>query len=521
MRGMGVLLSLPAWRRGLAALAIAWGLILWQHWPTAQAMAALWDSSETFAHAWVVPPLALWLAWRLRASLAALQPRPAFGALLLLALASLLWLLGRLVAVNSATQFALVGLLILAVPALLGWRVARALAFPLGFLFFAVPFGDFLTPYLMTWTADITVAALRLSGIPVYREGLQFVIPSGTWSVVEACSGIRYLLASLMVGSLYAYLNYQSTRKRLLFVGVSMLVPILANWLRAYMIVMLGHLSGNELAVGADHLVYGWVLFGVIIMLLYWIGARWADAVADAPAAPPATGAWPMGRGALVAALLALLVLAPLQMMRHFEHASPLPPPALQAIGPWGGDWQPADDPAPAWQPVHVGPVATLRAGLAGAEGARLGVHVAYFRQQDAQRKLIGAGNRLLADEGYGGNALALKARQVAVPGGTLAVREARLPASSRGPGGARPTLLVWQVYWIDGQLVAGDVKGKLLGAWSRLSGRGDDSAAILLFADESQPPAAEAALSRFVATGLPALVGQLERARALSLSPP
>ena len=65
---------------------------------------------------------------------------------------------------------------------------------------FAVPVGEFLLPVFMEWTADFTVLALRLSGIPVYREGLQFVIPSGNWSVVEACSGIRYLIASLMVG---------------------------------------------------------------------------------------------------------------------------------------------------------------------------------------------------------------------------------------------------------------------------------------------------------------------------------
>ena len=154
MRAMGLLMSSRAWRRALLVLALAWGVILYLHWPTARAMAAVWDSSETFAHAWVVPPIALWLAWRLRDSLAAIQPRPAASALLLTALLSLLWLLGQLVAVNTATQFALVGLLVLAVPAVMGWSVARALAFPLGFLFFAVPFGDFLTPYLMTWTAE-------------------------------------------------------------------------------------------------------------------------------------------------------------------------------------------------------------------------------------------------------------------------------------------------------------------------------------------------------------------------------
>ncbi len=120
-------------------------------------------------------------------------------------------------------------------------------------------------PTLIDWTADFTIAALKLTGIPVFREGAHFQIPSGRWSVVEACSGVRYLIASLMVGILYAYLTYRSMRRRLLFIGVSILVPIVANWLRAYMIVMIGHLSGNTLAVGVDHIIYGWIFFGVVM----------------------------------------------------------------------------------------------------------------------------------------------------------------------------------------------------------------------------------------------------------------
>ena len=53
---------------------------------------------------------------------------------------------------------------------------------------------------LMKWTADFTVTALQLSGIPVFRDGtFFFTIPSGNWSIVEGCSGVRYLIASFTV----------------------------------------------------------------------------------------------------------------------------------------------------------------------------------------------------------------------------------------------------------------------------------------------------------------------------------
>lgn len=127
----------------------------------------IWARSDTYAHGFVVPIISLWLVWRQRAVLAPVVPRPGRLAWLLMAGATALWLAGDLVAVNAATQLALITLIVLSVPAVLGWRVAKALAFPLAFLFFAVPIGDFLLPRLMEWTADFTVMALRASGIPV------------------------------------------------------------------------------------------------------------------------------------------------------------------------------------------------------------------------------------------------------------------------------------------------------------------------------------------------------------------
>ena len=78
---------------------------------------------------------------------------------------------------------------------------------------------------------------------------------------------MRYLIASLVVGTLFAYLNYTTMWRRIAFVGVSIVVPIVANWLRAYMIVMLGYLSDNRIAIGVDHIIYGWLFFGLVMLV--------------------------------------------------------------------------------------------------------------------------------------------------------------------------------------------------------------------------------------------------------------
>ena len=155
--------------------------------------------------------------------------------------------------------------------------VGVGVVFPLLFLFFAVPMGEDLTPPMMEFTATFTVEALKLSGIPVYRDGLWFSLPSGNWSVVEACSGVRYLIAAFTLGFVYAYITYHTLWKRVLFVILSVVVPILANGLRAYMIVMIGHLSKMEYATGVDHLIYGWIFFGVVMFVLFWIGSYWQE----------------------------------------------------------------------------------------------------------------------------------------------------------------------------------------------------------------------------------------------------
>src|SRR5262249_8485806 len=157
----GDLMMSAAWRRSLLLLALLLAAVLLVYGRTGLAMVEIWDRSGTFAHAWVVPPLSLWLIWRQRAALASLTPRPAPLFVLPFAPMAVLWLVADMAAVNGPSQFAFVAMLVLVVPAVLGVQVARQIAFPLAFLFFCVPAGEFVMPQLMEWTADFTVAALR------------------------------------------------------------------------------------------------------------------------------------------------------------------------------------------------------------------------------------------------------------------------------------------------------------------------------------------------------------------------
>lgn len=500
----------PVWRQALPVLLLLLIGILFSYRDTGWAMVTIWHRSETFAHAFLVPPISLWLIWRQRHLLAAQTPQPMYSMLVLVAGAAFAWLLGDLVAVNAVTQLALVSLLVLTVPAMLGWSVARQIAFPLVFLFFAVPIGEFVMPQLMEWTANFTVLALRLSGIPVYREGLQFVIPSGHWSVVEACSGVRYLLASLTVGTLFAYLNYQSNRRRVVFVLVSLAVPVVANWMRAYLIVMLGHLSGNKLAAGVDHLIYGWVFFGVVILLMFVIGARWAEPdkalfpPATDPAAPKAslntTKPWAL------AAAFALLVALPQVAVRAMDRSEGAAAASLTAPAALAGHWQAVSPPVADFKPAFENPSAEINTSYASG-GQVVGLYLGYYHQQDYSRKLVSSSNVLVHSKDPKWSRVSSGARSVMAGGQAVAVHAAELRQSALAASGSQSRLLVWQVYWINGRLTPNDYLAKVYSAFYRLTGRGDASAVLVVYTKAGdQTGSADAVLDAFLSDNYAAI---------------
>lgn len=517
------MMRLPGpWRLPLLALLLAWGLVIGLYESTGLAMVEIWNRSETFAHAWVVPPISAWLVWRLRGDLAGMSPRPSMVWMLLLPPLGLLWLAGELAAANAATQFALVGMLVVVVPLILGTAVAARIAFPLGFLFFSVPFGDFLTPWLMDRTADFTVIALRASGIPVFREALEFIIPSGSWSVVQACSGIRYLMASVMVGTLFAYLNYRSYRKRWAFIGVAIVTPLVANWLRAYMIVMLGHLSGNKLAVGVDHIIYGWVFFGIIMLAMFMIGARWSDPDPEPQPAPAAVAGATGGQARMAGLVLVSLVLmaTPAWLRGHTEFGHLPGKPALAEPALAGYDW--VATPMTSWKPHFQNPAATLHGQFQSRGGkAAVGLFVGYYRDQRPGRQLVTSVN-VLAQDGGENSWSRTSSGATQLDGQVWRTADLRGQALHEivGSGQQVPRLRVWYAYWIDGRLITSDWQAKLLGVWQTLSGRGDDAAVVILYTDKAAAGPDDATLRDFLHTSWPQIDTALRDVSARNVTP-
>lgn len=502
----------PRWRLALPIVVAAILAVLAIHRTTVESIVAIWVRSETFAHGFLIVPIVIVLIWQRRRALAVLTPTPDVLGLILLACAGAVWLVAYAGEVMVVKQLALVAMIWSTVIAILGRVVARAIMFPLGFLVLGVPMGEALIPPLMEWTADFSVAALRLSGIPVFREGLFFTIPSGNWSIVEGCSGVRYLIASITVGVLFAYLSYSRTWKRVLFVAISILVPIIANGLRAYMIVMIAHLSSNRLAHGVDHFIYGWVFFGLVMVLLFWIGSFWRDPDptlrASRDIAKPTMPA-PRRYNLAVSALATVAITGAWPVYAAYldrdegngsNLALAMPAPAAG----WVADSQPMTD----WRPHYAPASATLFQVYRKGDRA-VALHLGYYQHQRVGSQLVTSQNIMVVQKHPVWNNFGESRVEAALGPGSFPVRQTELRSPSQ-------RLLVWDWFRIGGDDVINLYVAKWMLAWEKLTNRGDSGAAIILatpYDDPTRPPVET--LREFALDMMPSINAALGRVEA------
>ena len=284
--------SLSSLRSGFGPLAAAMsaGLLAWTvlFLPKCRAAVGVWRASDTYGHCFLILPMSLYLAWDRWSAIAGLSPRPV-PALALVALpTAAVWFAAERLGLMEGRQLAALAALELIFLAVLGWRLFRALMAPLLFLIFLVPFGAFITPSLQIFTARFVVGGLNTIGIANYATDLTIEIAAGVFYVAEACAGLRFLIAAVAFGVFYALLNYRSPGRRALFVAASVIVPILANGVRALGIVVLGAVLGSADAAAADHVIYGWMFFSLIMLLLIVSGTPFRQAPpGPAQPAPP------------------------------------------------------------------------------------------------------------------------------------------------------------------------------------------------------------------------------------------
>jgi exosortase A len=272
-----------AWRAPLARLALAWTALIALAWIDWSEMARQWWDASTYNHILLIPPILFWLVRLRRHELARLTPAEWWPGLVLLGGGMLTWLAGAAAGINLVSQFGAVAMLQGATVALLGLRVAAGLLFPLGYMLFLVPFGDEIIPLLQAITAELAVALTHASGVPAVVHGVFIDTPAGLFEVAEACSGVKFLVAMVALGTLVAHLCFASWKRRAALMLAAVVVPVLANGVRAWGTIYVAQSQGIAFAAGFDHIVYGWIFFALVMAAVLGTAWRFFDRSPDDP----------------------------------------------------------------------------------------------------------------------------------------------------------------------------------------------------------------------------------------------
>jgi exosortase A len=476
---------------------------------TAWSMVETWYRSDTYAHGFLILPFAIYMIWIRRHSLSTLQHQPNPWALVGLCLLGFFWLIAELASVQVLAQYVLVAMIPLIVGAVMGRQIFIATAFPLAYLFFAVPFGDMLIPPLIDFTADFTVSALQLSGIPVYREGTFFSLPTGNWSVVEACSGLRYLIASVTLGTLYAYLTFRSLNRRLIFIAFSIIVPIIANGIRAYLIVMTGHLSDMRLAVGVDHLLYGWIFFGFVMLFLFWMGSLWREDDDNGEAdhkkhpedvdIPEGIKVTSIKKTILMAGAVVVVTLMWPIYAAYLQNDSAHNIDSEAVINISDQKWQASVKQISDWDPIYIGTPIKLRKDYQDNDQF-VSLYLTYYYDQQQGDELINAGNTLVPEMDSPWRNVGKTQYDINIASRVISIRQDLLNSYAT-------KLVVWRWYWLDGEITTSRYMSKAILAKNKLLGDGDIGAEIIIAASyKYDPQEAVPVLQKFLADMLPAI---------------
>jgi len=433
---------------GIGLLSLLWAILFRD---AIAAAVQTWWVSPTYSHCFLILPVAAYLLWLRRHELACMEPQASFWPLLLAVPAGIGWMIGIMASINEIEQLSAVLAYQMILLTMLGTAVYRALLFPALLLFFLVPVGQYLVPPLQHLTTSFVSAGLSGLNILHYTEGNVIELANGRFLVAEACAGLRFLVSNIVLCVIFAYFAFRRPLKIFLFLLAAVIVPVAANCLRALGIVLIAHWTNNRLAVGTDHLIYGWGFSVLILLVLFGVAVQFRDtAMNHRPLIywrefkPQSPGQYLLATAAATTLLLLPMALAQAQAA-IFPTLTPSFDPSVRT------GWQKAA-PSRRWAPQFSG--AQNQLSFAVRHAAEVPVDVLYTYYQGPAHGTALPETQLWDERRY--NLVGQAELHEQGQDGDYRLRELVLSS----PGERR---LVWWTYWKDGRYTTSNLAVKLL----------------------------------------------------------
>ena len=254
------------------------GLVVALYAPVLRQMIVQWWQNPDYSHGFVVPLFVTYVLYQRRHKLQQVSIEPShWGFPVMLGAIGLLLVgtLGAELFIGRCSLLFLFGGMILF---LAGWKMLRAMAFPLAFLVLMIPLPALIynqvTFPLQLLASRLASNSLELAGIPVLREGNVLVLPNYSLEVVEACSGIRSLMSLIALAVAYGYLAERRLWARYILVTFMLPIAVAGNAIRVVGAGVVTYFWGPQWAEGFFHFFQGWLIFVSAVacmLLIHWL----------------------------------------------------------------------------------------------------------------------------------------------------------------------------------------------------------------------------------------------------------
>ncbi|HEY1890268.1 MAG TPA: exosortase [Steroidobacteraceae bacterium] len=379
-----------------------WAAVALIYWPSALELHRLWTDwpGETYTHGYLLLVLSLWLVVRDRERLALTPIRPEPLALIPLALMSVVWVWVWRAAIQELQLLLLPLILYAALRSACGRQIARAVAFPIGLLYFAMPLWGDINGIVQELSARVTEMLLWLTGIPAFMEGDFVRLPAGSIEIAKSCSGLHELIVGLALAAIYGKLSGESWQRRLRWLGLMGALSLMVNWVRIFTVVIAAYETDMGSSLVRHHYWLGWWLFAfVFASFLWWTGrvapsghAFSVDKIRNTSA--PQSGST-MGRAAIASTLAVLAAMPVLAYAVDLASSrADLTVTVRWPVAPPG--WTGPTANAGGWQPHFVASSGESLAGYSDPAGAPVEAFTVAYRVQTQSAKLLGYRNDLL-----------------------------------------------------------------------------------------------------------------------------
>ncbi len=238
--------------------------------PTLRGMFDQWSHDEDMSHGFAVPFVLAWIVWRERSRWLTLAPSPSWWGFPLLLGAAAVQAISSLGLGLFAASVAFVVSGIGVVLCLGGIPFLRVWSFPFGLSLFMLPklaivYNQTTLP-LQLLASRLAASTLAHLGYRVLREGVILDVGGHRVSVVEACSGVRYLLSLAFIAVVFVYLADGKPFMRWLLLLASVPIAIVANAVRVAVSAAIPALDS-----GVPHEAAGAAVFVLCLILIFLV----------------------------------------------------------------------------------------------------------------------------------------------------------------------------------------------------------------------------------------------------------